>query len=149
MASLVFDLSVGGKAATEDWTWRDLHLNVQTEPTGIDLKTSLDYMAVDNAMTNLFMFYPGQNILFPEFGNKLYKYVDEPVIDITAGRIRDEILGMFKMWEPRIRITSVAVVPNADQNEYWITVEYSVPSLDSEVIKSFNTTLNKSGSVTF
>ena len=91
----------------------------------------------------MFLFVPGENILFPDFGNNLYKYIYEPMLDITADKIRNEILTMFKKWEPRVVIQSLMIFPKEDENQYDIEIVYIVPTLDKNQSLRFNITIRR------
>ena len=58
---------------------------------------------------------PGERIMLPDFGCGLRRYLMEP--NTLATRTLDgqvDITGALQRWEPRIRLTNVAVTPGED-----------------------------------
>jgi Bacteriophage baseplate protein W len=53
----------------------------------------------------------------PDFGGGLSRYLFEPNTATTRQLIRDRIERALKDWEPRIRVDSVAVDPDAKDRE--------------------------------
>ena len=144
MGSLVLDLSLTNKSINKSWTYKDVFEPISVDLSKIDIKDSRDYQAIENSISNMFLFVPGENILFPDFGNNLYKYIYEPMLDITAEKIRNEILSMFKKWEPRVVIQSIVIIPKEDENQYDIEIKYTVPSLSRNELLRFNITIRRS-----
>ena len=142
MGSLVYKVAIADKTATKTYVYKDMSLDVETLNNRSDVKASFDYGAIQNGLTNLFLFAQGERIILPEFGNSLYKYLYEPVNDIVASQIGEELLLMFQTWEPRINIQKIQIQPDPEANQYYITVKYNVPSLKGDVILDFNTAVN-------
>lgn len=66
-----------------------------------------DVQAVKTALNNLFKFLPGERVLNPDFGNKLYGLLYNPAIDYTKEKIAAEITSMVSKYEPRAVIDSI------------------------------------------
>jgi len=95
-----------------------------------DSNTSrLDKEAVNNALTNLMTFKPGDYILQPDFGNILYQYLYEPINGYMAEKISYTLRKMIYDWEPRISILDIKIAPDMDNNSYEIRVYYTIPTL--------------------
>ena len=101
-----------------------------------DVQGLFDENAIRNSITNIFLTAPGEKILSPEFGLDLRRYLFEP--------IKDDIRNRLPIMEPRIEIDRVGVIPNADLNEYQITLQINIPSLNVYGI-SLRSTLNNNG----
>jgi phage baseplate assembly protein W len=142
MGSLLYNFSTVNKSVTKDYTFKDLALDVYQTQNNRDVKASLDFSAVQNGIENMFLFLPGERVLLPSFGNNLYKYVYEPINDITAGRLREEVIKMFSDWEPRVNIVDIRVIPDEDHNLYHVVIQYSVPSLGKRNILNWNKSIN-------
>jgi phage baseplate assembly protein W len=143
MASLVLDLALTRQTINNPWTYKDVAMPVQADLQNLDIKDSRDYQAINNSISNMFLFIPGENILFPDFGNNLYKYIYEPMIDITAEKMQNEILAMFKRWEPRVKIQTIKIIPDEDNNQYNVEITYTVPSLSRNELLNFNITIRR------
>ena len=129
MANLTFDLALSDESINKDWQFKDLSIDIRTTKDGKDIEVSKDISAIQNGITNMFMFIQGERILNPDFGNSIYKYIYEPITDVVASKIKHEIELMFNMWEPRVTITYINVIPDEDHNTFNIEVIYEIPSL--------------------
>ena len=56
----------------------------------------------------------------------------EPIDYITATTVREEIEYTIEAFEPRVRLNSVDVVPNFEEDGYDITIDYSVIGLEEK-----------------
>ena len=109
-----------------------------------DVQGSYDVEAVKNSITNIFLTSPGQKILSPLFGLDLRRYLFEPISDFSAFQIQDDITNKLPDMEPRIQLTNVSVQPIPDENEYYITLQINIPSLNTYGI-SVRSLLNNNG----
>lgn len=67
---------------------------------------------------------PGERIMLPAFGCGLRRYLMEPNTLTTRTAMREDILTALTTWEPRIRVTNVAVTPGEDPSLVWIEISY-------------------------
>lgn len=142
------------RATTNNFTYCDLHLDIQTgstkrnemfqKPETNDFKADYDIEAIRNSLVNLFSTTPGQKILNPEYGLDLRKFLFLPATVDTAEEIRREIYTQFTRSEPRVTIKSVKITVFEDVNEYDITIYYNIPALNIENITMLGT-LNQNG----
>ena len=142
MSSLNIDLSLSTADTLKTYIYRDISPEFDISTSTKDILTNDDYTAVEGGIYNLFLFKQGERIINPEFGNSLYRYLYEPINDLTAKKIGNEIYSMFDKWEPRVKINDIKIEPNIDDNTYYITILYSVPSLGDGVINVFNISIN-------
>ena len=138
MSSLVINLSQYNKTPSKDWVFKDYFNPLVTKPDGSDIRDSRDYAAIENSLTNIFLFVPGENIVFPDFGNSLYKYVYETITPSTTEAIKTEILTIFRRWEPRVRVVTLDVVEMRDENMIYVQMTYTVPVFNDARVMSFN-----------
>jgi phage baseplate assembly protein W len=113
--------------------YTDLHLDITTAKSiGVgntpsetnDILVDNDLEAIKNSVRNIFSTRKGQKLLTPEFGSSLEQYLFEPITEIYARAIGDDILTSLEKYEPRIEVLKVLVLPNPDQNQYNISVAY-------------------------
>ena len=138
MASLIIDLSQYNKTSSKDWIFKDFKNPLDLRADKADVIDSKDYAAIENSISNIFLFVPGENIVFPDFGNSLYKYVYEPINETTTDAIRNEIITIFKVWEPRVRIVSLDIIEIRDENTIYIQMIYTVPMFNDARTLQFN-----------
>jgi phage baseplate assembly protein W len=95
-----------------------------------DVQAIYDVEAIKNSIANCFLTARGQKILNPQFGIDLRRYLFEPIDDFTAELITDDIESKLPQMEPRIKVRNVEVIPDEDNNEYNITLQIDIPSLN-------------------
>ena len=109
-----------------------------------DIQGLFDIEAVRQSIVNCFLTSPGQKILSPEFGIDLRRHIFEPIDDWTHMAIEEEIKDKLPGLEPRIQLQSVTVEPDIDEQEYNITLQINVPSLNVYGL-SLKSVLNSNG----
>jgi phage baseplate assembly protein W len=65
----------------------------------------------------------------PTIGGSLRPLLFEPIDAITTFEIRDRVLNTILNHEPRVGNVIVDVIALPDQNNYTVTVEYSVVAI--------------------
>ena len=95
-----------------------------------DLKIDYDYAAVRNSIYNLFTTIPGQRILNPYFGLGLQKYLFNAVDEDVARLIGNDILRGLTTFEPRVRVNSIDVAADEENQQYVITLILSLLTID-------------------
>jgi len=103
-----------------------------------------DIPSIKNSIANIFLTSPGQKILNPTFGIDLRRYLFDPVSDFTAHQIKADITNNLTDQEPRIQLERTSVLPDPDRQEYYITLQINVPSLNTYGL-SLKSLLNSNG----
>jgi hypothetical protein len=87
---------------------------------------------IEQAMRIILNTAPGQRVMRPEFGCRLNELVFAPNNSRTAGHAERHVREALGRWEPRIRVTSVAVETDG-QNEgrLEIMVTYEIKAIHS------------------
>ena len=129
MANKNFDFSLVEPVFEKGYTFSDIVIPLAIDIDNREFEILTDYATVDNAIHNIFKWLPGQRILFPEFGNLLYKYLHEPVSEITSKNLAAAVIKMLE-WEPRITVNEVTVTPVESENEYHMEISYFIPALN-------------------
>ena len=66
----------------------------------------------------------------PNKGSYVGRYLFDPMDDITAHKIKSEIRdALIENGEYRIDILDMSVVPNLEQQEYYVDMYYNLPEL--------------------
>ena len=136
------------------YTYTDIHLdlreqylindNLNQRPEINDLMVDHDIDAIKNSIKNIFYTAPGEKILSQDFGLDLRQFLFEQVTTDNSNLIQRIIFNELGIYEPRIVVKAVNVVPNFDQDEYSITMIFDVPTLDISNVSLFGS-LNKNG----
>jgi|TARA_R110000787_G_scaffold336_3_gene1178 phage baseplate assembly protein W len=115
-------------------TYIDLHLDLTTVQkdggkgmsnnivSGKDIVVDNDTTAIRNALINLMSTNKGQRPLSLGFGIDLYKFIGDPIAQLTAKAIGREIQRGIDVWEPRVTLKKVIVIPNVDALMYEVVV---------------------------
>ena len=141
-------------ALKENYLYKDLFLDINNRVSynnQLNRKEELrdvlglfDIEAVKNSIANALLTSPGEKILNPRFGVDLRQYVFDPVSEFTTHSIRSRINSHLPRWEPRISLENVFVGADEEQQEYNITLQINVPSLDVYGL-SLRSVLNSNG----
>jgi phage baseplate assembly protein W len=129
MGSLSYNIGLAKTTEARSFTFKDISVPISKDETNYDLSQNLDLNAIKQAIRNIIDWTPGERILKPEFGNVLLEYLYEPINPKTAAQISSSLLSSLEIWEPRIKVTVVNVVPSEDTNEYFVEIVYEIPSL--------------------
>ena len=146
--------SADNAALAQGYLYKDLFLDLQTSvyyneefnKNSIlkDVQGLFDIPSIKNSIANIFLTSPGQKILNPTFGIDLRRYLFDPVSDFTAFQIKTDITNNLTDQEPRIQLENTAVIPDTDRQEYYITLQINVPSLNMYGL-SLKSLLNSDG----
>jgi phage baseplate assembly protein W len=81
-----------------------------------------------------------ERIMLPTFGGKLRTYLFEPNTVATRQAIQDEIQTALTLWEPRITVQSVTVVPDSsDPRAAVAAIQYQLVA--SQTVAQLNLTV--------
>jgi len=127
--NIVIDYSLKTPAFRSGVVFTDLAMPLRINQAKTQYVVNLNFGAVDKALHNIFEWLPGQRILDPEFGNKIYRFVSEIISDVTSKNIAGGIRQMFNS-EPRVQLKKVEVTPDPAQNQYSVNIEYYIPLLN-------------------
>lgn len=116
-------ITLGTKVTKRGKSFADLGLKAG-KPVG----KTVDLMAIRGALKNIFTWKPGERILDPAFGNGLYRTLFEPMSSELHGR-QIAILRNMMAYEPRVRIETLDVIPDAIHQRVNVVIAYSVPEL--------------------
>ena len=109
-----------------------------------DVQGLYDIEWIQNSIANALLTSPGEKILNPEFGIDLRRFIFDPVSPFTELEIQSDIEENLPNFEPRIELEKVEVSANEDQQEYNITLQINVPSLNVYGL-SLRSVLNSNG----
>lgn len=136
------------------YTYSDLHLDLQQQylindnlhqpPEINDIKVDYDIDAIKNSIKNIFYTAPGNKILNPTFGLDLRRFVFEPATLDTGYELQRAVYINLGNLEPRIVLQDVSVIVDEDNNEFDVTIVFSVPTLNIDNI-SIAGVLNSNG----
>ena len=95
----------------------------------------INVQAIINSLHNIFTWRPGERILNPAFGSRLYTLLYEGITPETEERIAAEIHSCVSEWEPRVSISEIRDISTTDDTEnntIHLEVVFTIPSLSDE-----------------
>jgi len=107
--------------------WKDIDIFLRKKNNG-DILDMYDIDAINNSLYNIFTTQLASRRMLPEFASILYGLLFEPIDDITARKIGNELLRAINVWETRITVKNINVYPNPDKNSYEVTLIFEVKS---------------------
>lgn len=72
---------------------------------------------VESAMRVILSTAPGERVMRPEFGCRIWNLIFEPVTAGTLGLMTVAVRDAIAQWEPRVDVEEVDVVPDSDRPE--------------------------------
>ena len=110
--------------------FKDISMSFETNPLNDDLVSLSDTSAIARSIRNIVFTSPGEKFFQPDFGSRISESLFENVDTVSALAIEDEIKSSIINFEPRVNLLSTIVVPNPDDNEMNVTIEYEITGID-------------------
>ena len=110
--------------------YKDISMSFETNPLNDDLVSLTDTGAIARSIRNIVFTSPGEKFFNPDFGSRVSESLFENVDDVSALAIKDEIKSSIINFEPRVKLLDTIVVPNPDDNEMAVTIEYEIVGID-------------------
>ena len=110
--------------------FKDISMSFETNPLNDDLVSLSDTSAIARSIRNIVFTSPGEKFFNPDFGSRISESLFENVDDVSALAIEDEIRSSIINFEPRVNLLNANVVPNPDDNEMNVTIEYEIVGID-------------------
>lgn len=116
--------------------YTDANLNVSESA---DREIVRDETAINNSIIAILTTPRESRVFNRDFGSNIMNLLFDPMDEITASRIRIEVIEAIQKWEYRVSLTSAAVLPDFDNQQYYVEIEYTIPSLQNrDVTLKFN-----------
>ena len=110
--------------------YKDISMSFETNPLNEDLVSLTDTSAIARSIRNIVFTSPGEKFFNPDFGSRVSESLFENVDNVSALAIKDEIKSSIINFEPRVNLLDTIVVPNPDDNEMAVTIEYEIVGID-------------------
>lgn len=105
--------------------WKDFDIEMSKKNDG-DVLEMIDEEAVKNSLDNIFQTIRGDRRMLPNFAINIYNYLFEPLDEITALEMGNEIFNSISIWDTRIEILDLLIKPDHDLNAYTISIKYKI-----------------------
>ena len=110
--------------------YKDISMSFENNPLNDDLVSLNDTSAIARSLRNIVFTQPGEKFFNPDFGSRITESLFENVDEVSALAIEDEIKSSIINFEPRVNLLNTVVVPNPDDNEMNVTIEYEITGID-------------------
>ena len=110
--------------------YKDISMSFENNPLNDDLVSLNDTTAIARSLRNIVFTQPGEKFFNPDFGSRITESLFENVDEVSALAIEDEIKSSIINFEPRVNLLNTNVVPNPDDNEMNVTIEYEITGID-------------------
>ena len=110
--------------------FKDISMSFETNPLNDDLVSLTDTSAIARSIRNIVFTSPGEKFFNPDFGSRVSESLFENVDNVSALAIKDEIKSSIINFEPRVNLLDTIVIPNPDDNEMAVTIEYEIVGID-------------------
>ena len=106
--------------------YKDLDLDFGLNSVTKDVNKLTDAEAVKRSVRNLINTNHYERFFRPELGSGLRGLLFEPMNEITTQFIKQKIIELLNFYEPRIRLTSVIVDNQMDENAYSVRISFNI-----------------------
>ena len=110
--------------------FKDVSMSFEKNPLNDDLISLSNTSAIARSIRNIVFTSPGEKFFNPNFGSRISESLFENVDEVSALAIEDEIRSSIINFEPRVNLLDTTVVPNPDDNEMNVTIEYEIVGID-------------------
>ena len=110
--------------------YKDISMSFETNPLNDDLVSLSDTSAIARSIRNIVFTSPGEKFFNPDFGSRVSESLFENVDNVSALAIKDEIKSSIINFEPSVNLLDTIVIPNPDDNEMAVTIEYEIVGID-------------------
>ena len=110
--------------------FKDISMSFEKNPLTDDLISLSNTSAIARSIRNIVFTSPGEKFFNPNFGSRISESLFENVDEVSALAIEDEIKSSIINFEPRVNLLDTVVVPNPDDNEMNVTIEFESNGID-------------------
>ena len=110
--------------------FKDISMTFQVNPLNNDLIGLKNENAIARSVRNIVFTLPGEKFFDEDFGSRISASLFENIDELTAEEISDQIRITVENFEPRVVLTDVDVVPNLDNGEFNVTLNYDIVGID-------------------
>ena len=110
--------------------FKDISMSFKVNPLNDDLIALKNETAIARSVRNIVMTIPGERFFQPNFGSEVNRLLFNNIDDISASLIESQIRHSIENYEPRVKLRSLIVDPNFDNNSFDIKITYDIIGAD-------------------
>ena len=111
--------------------FKDISMSFEVNPINNDIIGIKNETAIARSIRNLVLTTPGEKFFNPNLGSRVSETLFDTVDQISAAAIRDEIETTIIRFEPRVKLSDVAVVPDFDNYTFDVKIVYDIVGIDA------------------
>lgn len=115
-------------------TFKDLSISFKPHPVTGDVITKKDTAAIRQSVSNLLYTRKTERPFDSNLGTNLHSLLFEPLSNVTAGLVSDEIRNVLTVYEPRIAIEQLEVTVNSSLNGFEVLLYFIIIGRDDELL---------------
>lgn len=119
----------------------DFLINFDKNPITGSLARVVNDESIKQSLRNLILTAPGERPYNNSIGCGVFNLLFEPMDDITALAIQNEINNTVNNFEPRVNLLNISVNPSEEDQAYYINIVFSI--INTQVVSQLSLTLNK------
>lgn len=109
-----------------DFIGRGIAFPLRVDQSG-SIATSTGVEDIESSMRMILTTAPGERLMRPEFGCRIWELLFEPINANTLGLMGEAVRESLARWEPRATVTDIRLDPSShDSGQVLINVEYTV-----------------------
>jgi hypothetical protein len=121
--------------------YSDFLINLDRNPISGELARVQNERSIIRAVKNLILTNIGERP-FSNIGSNIHSLLFEPMDEVTESLLKDAINTTVTQHEPRVQLLLVEVEANEDNNQYDVSITFSMVNTPSDVF-SFSTVLKR------
>ena len=114
--------------------YKDLNLNFGRHPVTKQVQTLTDAAAVKRSVRNLVQIGEYEKPFHPEIASGVRDMLFDNMTPFTAQTLSTKIKEVIENHEPRALLANINVIPNFDNNQYEVTVEFYIQNAPAEIV---------------
>ena len=104
----------------------DINLDFTANPVTGDIDTVKDSVSVKRGIRNVLLTQNGERLFNPEFGSGIRNLLFEPMTDLTAERLEQEVRSAINSWEDRAELIAINVISEPTWLRYRVAVTFRI-----------------------
>ena len=116
-------------------TFLDISMTSSKKNNKFKIEKSVDIVAIENSLRNLFTWIPGERVLNPDFPTDIRKYLFDGLTKLTKDEIVAKIKSTIMKYEPRVILDNVYYQDSVEDDEDHtckFTIVWHTPYLNNQ-----------------
>ncbi len=106
--------------------FRDIDMNFTAHPVTRDVSKKIGDAAIIQSLKNLLSTGRYERLFQPDIYSDLKQQLFQPLDNITASAIGNEVENVIRKFEPRVDLTQVNVTPDYDNNGFSCSITFFI-----------------------